>query len=125
MNVSWFQSQHDRFALLDRVAQFDFKTQESISFLVGEGQSNYFRVQGNVEVHHPCIGEFECEFKVRMRVYLPPGYLNIENMTEVIKTLYTALEIPDQDTHKARFYASGPKAYVVQSYEVVAYTPVL
>ena len=91
MNSSRFQSQYDRFQPLDRIAQFDFKTQESIAFLVGEGQSYYFSVQGRIEVHHPCVSEFEGGVKVYMRIYLPPDYLTPENMAEVVKTLYSTL----------------------------------
>ena len=125
MNIGKFASQHDRFDLLGLTAQFDFKTQTSISFLVGEGPSHFFAVLGKIEVHHPCVAEFEDAAKVRMRISLPTQYLTEEKMAEAIKALYSALEIPNEDLHQIRFFEVGPKAFVVQNYEVVAYTPVL
>ena len=125
MDVSRFRSQHDRFIFLDLTAQFEFKTQTSISFLIGDGPSFYFKVQGRVEVHHPCEAEWESAAKVQMRVSLPSRYLTEENMMEIIKLLYSALGIPEEATHQVRFFEAGPKAFVVQDWCPVAYASAL
>lgn len=126
MDISRFHSQHDRFPLLDLMAQFDFKTETSIAFLVGEGTSCFFHVHGRVELHHPCMREFEGQAKVYVRVTLPARYVTEEKLEETIqqslKTLYTVLSIPDEDTYEARFSEVGPKAYVVFDGEVRAYS---
>jgi hypothetical protein len=129
MDNSRFCTQNDRFPLLDLTAQFDFKTHSSISFLIGKGTSCYFGVYGRAEIHHPCEGEFEGQAKVHIRIYLPTEYLSKEHLDETIrqtlKTLYTVLSIPEEDTHQVRFFEVGPKAYVVVEGEVRAYSPIL
>jgi hypothetical protein len=129
MDNSRFCTQHDRFPLLDLTAQFDFKTESSISFLIGKGTSCYFGVYGRAEIHHPCTGEFESQAKVSIRVYLPAKYLFEKHLNETIrqtlKTLYTVLSIPEEETHEVRFFEVGPEAYVVFDGQVSAYSPIL
>jgi len=125
MNTTTFNTQHDRFTLLDMTAQFDFKTPGSISFLVGSGPSHYFSVRGRVEAHHPCVSEFGSSPKFVARVYLPADYLNEQNMQQVVTTLYSVLGVPSDEAHQVRFLAVGPKAYIVQGNEVVWCSPAL
>jgi len=123
MNLSKFESAKDRFPILDLEAQFYFKTETSIAFLVGTGPVSNMTVMGRVEVHHPCYPQCKDSIRVNGTVTLPAKYLTTETMIEILKTLYQELEINQSERHQFRFFEYGPRAYVMTDWFVPAYSP--
>lgn len=59
-----------------------------------------FNVKGWIDVHHPCDGHY----KAQLRVSLPVEYHQLETMTEIVRTVFEALDIPADETFQALFF---------------------
>lgn len=116
MDTNSFSTNLNRFDVLDLVAQYEFKTESSISFTLGHGTPAHFQSLGRVEVHHPCVGSFNA----RLRVWLPDQHINLTSMIEVIQRVFLALTIPDNETHEAIFFETGYRAFYMANFEVKA-----
>ena len=95
----------DEIEVLDLIARFAFKSDSSISFLLGRcgdvinladgysfdtGPRGVFNVIGWLDVHHPC----EAHIKAQLRVLLPEEYHKWEQMSQLVKQMFFALGIP-------------------------------
>jgi hypothetical protein len=96
----------DEFAVLDLVAQFQFKTDSSLSFQLGTkgdsiqipgrsepwvlGGGRVFTVVGWLDVHHPCDGPH----RLRLRVGLPDKHVCGKSMRSLVPDVIAALGLP-------------------------------
>jgi hypothetical protein len=111
MDTSRFTKPDDEFPLLDLTARFAFKTDSSVSFLVGrmadlhpDDQSDFvvsgFEVIGWIDVHHPC----ESCIKAQLRICLPPDYHSFERMAAMVKAICEAVSIlPEENCESTVF----------------------
>jgi len=109
----------DEFAVLDLVAQFEFKAPTSLSFQLGKSVDRHtprlpemelgeeridgrdkwdfllesgwvFVVIGWLDIHHPCDGLHP----LRLRVGLPDRYVSWESMRDLVPQVKAALGLP-------------------------------
>ncbi len=102
----------DEFAVLDLVAEFQFKTASSLSFQLGTksdtlqlsgmdepwvlGAGRVFSVIGWIDAHHPCEGLH----RLQLRVGLPDRYVCWESMRDLVPQVKAALGLsPDESYH--------------------------
>jgi hypothetical protein len=108
----------DEFAVLDLVAQFQFKTSCSLAFhlgklikrgiprppemsdlaweLVQEEGAEFFVILGWLDLHHPCEGFH----RLQVRVGLPDRYVSWETMRDLVAQVIGTLELPaDKSYH--------------------------
>ena len=101
----------DGFAVLDLVAEFQFKNASSLSFQLGSkgntlqlpdmkepwvlGPGRVFTVIGWLDVHHPCQG-FHC---LQLRVGLPDRYACWESMRDLVPQVKAALGLPADESY--------------------------
>lgn len=110
--VSPFVYEHgDRLAVLDLVASFAFKSPGSVSFDLGTEEGGGFKVVGWVDVHHPCEGHL----KARFRVVLPVRYHAPEPMQGFVRTMFSALGIPADETYEAEFVCAQHRTRIEQA----------
>jgi hypothetical protein len=123
VNISCFFSRGPQFAVLDLIANFEFKTIGSIGFLLGHwsenrsaaegmkipiGRGGVFRVVGRLDVHHPCEGHI----KAHLRVVLPEGYHTWEQMRDAVQQVFLALSIPADETYEADFVSPSRQTHI-------------
>ena len=109
--VSPFLYEHgDRFAVLDLLASFAFKSSGSVSFDLGTEGGGVFNVVGWVDVHHPCEGHI----KARFRVLLPARYHALEQMPDFVQQMFSALGIPPDETYEAEFVSAHHRTGIEQ-----------
>ena len=116
----------DRFAVLDLLASFAFKSPGSVSFDLGTdgdtlfpsdsepiyvGPGTVFNVIGWVEVHYPCEGHI----KARFRVLLPSRDHVWGQMRDFVQQMFFALGIPADETYEAEFVSADQKARIEQA----------
>jgi len=116
MNTNNFVEGLDGFVLLNLTARCEFKTETSISFILGEGTAALFRAYGRIEVHHPCGGHFN----VRLKFWVPISYLETLDMASVVRTTLAALGIAEDETHEAIFFEVGYRTYHMTNFELTA-----
>jgi hypothetical protein len=101
----------DEFAVLDLVAQFQFKTASSVSFQLGTkgdtlqlpgmdkpwvlGAGRVFTVIGWLDAHHPCAGFH----RLQLRVGLPDRYACWESMRDLVPQVKAALGLPADESY--------------------------
>jgi hypothetical protein len=101
----------DEFAVLDLIAQFQFKTASSVSFQLGTkgdtlqlpgmdqpwvlGAGRVFTVIGWLDAHHPCEGLH----RLQLRVGLPDRYACWESMRELVPQVKAALGLPADESY--------------------------
>lgn len=124
INISKFNRWVDGFSILDLIAQFYFKTETSIEFLIGTGPTATMTIRGRVEVHHPCRSEAPGSAVLRGTFWLPAKYLNRDMMTEALKTICSVLEIAPEERHHVGFFESGADAYQMVDWFIPSYSPI-
>lgn len=101
----------DGFAVLDLVAEFQFKTASSLSFQLGTkgnaiqlpdmeepwvlGPGRVFTVIGWLDVHYPCEGFH----RLQMRAGLPDRYACWEAMRDLVPQVKAALGLPADESY--------------------------
>jgi hypothetical protein len=101
----------DEFAVLDLVAELQFKTASSLSFQLGVkgnmlqlpdmeepwvlGPGGVFTVIGWLDVHHPCEGFH----RLQLRVGLPDRYACWESMRDLVPQVKAALGLPADESY--------------------------
>jgi hypothetical protein len=106
----------DGFALLDLIAQFQFKTASSLSFQLGKvvdhnsprlpemgdepwdfllESGTVLVVIGWLDVHYPCDGLH----RLQLRVGLPDRYLCWESMRDLVREVLAMLELPNDESY--------------------------
>ena len=125
MDTSAFSNTRDEFPLLDFVAQFEAKTDTSVSFSLGRwgdtlafpdsdpmsvGQRGVFTVFGWADVHHPCHGHI----KARIRARLSDELMVFESQRDIVHALFDALSIPRDETYEADFICSDEQQAIHQ-----------
>ena len=61
-------------------------------------------------MHYPC----DSQVKVQMRICLPNGYYRShDKRLEIIKAVFKALEIPEDETYKAAFLEANEQIEVI------------
>lgn len=101
----------DGFAILDLVAEFQFKTTSSLSFLLGRkqdslqvpdmdepwvlGSCRVFCVIGWLDIHHPCDGPH----RLQLRVGLPERYARWKSMRDLVPQVIAALKLPAAESY--------------------------
>jgi hypothetical protein len=117
----------DQFPVLDSVAAFRFKSPGSIAFDLGTeadtptlpagsgalpaGAPRVFRAVGWADIHHPCEGHI----RVRLRVCLPVRYHEPEQMRELVRSMFSALGIPADETYEAFFVSADRQTRIEQA----------
>ena len=89
--------------ILDLTARFDFKTRDSISFLLMRADEPRFNQVGWIDVHHPC----DHHIKVQIKGSLSQEYIEEDKLETIITSLFDALEIPQDETYEASFACSS------------------
>jgi hypothetical protein len=105
-----FHPNGPKFAVLDLLASFEFKTATSVGFHLGRSVPPAFFVVGLLEVHHPCEGHV----KARLTVVLPEGYHPWERMRDLVQQAFAELGIPADETYEAHFVAPGRQSALLQ-----------
>jgi hypothetical protein len=101
----------DSFAVLDLVAEFQFKTASSVSFQLGTkgntlqlpdmdqpwvlGAGRVFTIIGWLDAHHPCEGFH----RLQLRVGLPDRYACWESMRDLVPRVKEALGLPPDESY--------------------------
>jgi len=101
----------DEFAVLDLVAEFQFKTASSLSFNLGTrgttlqlpdmekpwvlAPGRVFTVIGWLDVHHPCEGLH----RLQLRIGLPDRYACWESMRDLVPQVKAALGVPADESY--------------------------
>jgi hypothetical protein len=107
----------DEFAILDLVAQFEFKTASSLSFrlcaVVRAGEPRLPEMGnepwelllehgpvvigiGWLDVHHPCEGSH----RLQLRIGLPERYVSSEPLQELVRQVIVAVGLPDDESFR-------------------------
>jgi hypothetical protein len=110
VDVRRFNPNGPKFAALDLLASFEFKTATSVGFHLGHSRPHGFFVVGLLEVHHPCEGHV----KARLTVVLPEEYHPWERMRDLVQQVFTELSIPADETYEAHFVAPGRQSALFQ-----------
>lgn len=126
MNSSRFMNDRGEFPLLDFVAMFAWKTDGSISFMLGKygdtltsadwpepcyiGKNAVFNVFGWLDVQHPCHDHI----KARVRAKLSPQYMTFELQREMLHCVFDQLEIPRDETYEADFFVTSDQSAIHQ-----------
>ena len=93
MDTSPFSGSFEFSLIDDLVALFSFKTDASISFLVGRWASNrraMFNCAGWLDVRHPC----KAHVKTQLRIKVPKQYHHFEAMRSIVQSALASLGIP-------------------------------
>jgi hypothetical protein len=123
----------DEFSLIDDlVALFSFKTDASISFLVGRwsnvlrlpidreggeevllssGHKSVFNCVGWLDVHHPC----QAHVKTQLRIKIPQQHHHFEAMRTIVQTTLSRLGIPLDETYEAAFFDAENTSGLLQT----------
>jgi hypothetical protein len=126
MNSARFTNNRHEFRLLDFVAMFAWKTDTSISFMLGKygdtltfadrpepwhvGKNAVFNVFGWLDVQHPCHDHI----KARVRAKLSPEYMTLELQREMLNCVFDHLEIPRDETYEADFFVPSDQSAIHQ-----------
>lgn len=126
MTDTYLQNPRRRFPILDLVASLDYLTLCSASFKLGTEEDSLlmpdgrkfdcaggvvFKDTGWVDVHYPCDGHI----KVLLRVALPRSYHVYSQMSEFVRQMLSALNIPADETYEALFMSDETRESIVQS----------
>src|SRR5262245_22660492 len=102
MTERFLYNSGDEFPILDLLARLAFKTDSSISFMLGQlgdtlnfadgesfevGPGGVFKEIGGLDVHYPCEGHI----KVQLRVVLPTKYHACDQMCKLVEEIFFAL----------------------------------
>jgi hypothetical protein len=127
MDTSNFIDTRSEFAILDFHATLAWKTNATVSFLLGRfqdsltipGQSELFHggdrlvfdVFGFLDVFHPCEGHI----KARLRAKVTADLLIHEKQLAIITSAFSALHIPRDETYEADFLVTSDHASIHQT----------
>jgi hypothetical protein len=124
MSSSPFTHHPDEFPVLDLSARFEFQTATSISYNLGREEDvpvpsgaqepwvvRMFVVRGFIDVHYPC----DDTIKVRLRVQIASEYHVLQKQKAIVRAVFVALGIPDDERYQADFFDCGQISSLLQS----------
>src|SRR5688572_25100506 len=98
MNTDRFNSQEDKFSMLDLTARFSFRTASSLSFALERYSKSLCptRQVGWIDLHYPCEGHI----KLQIRISLPSEYHAGEKLRAIVTAVIAATGVPADGTYE-------------------------